>query len=1183
MPQSQKAKTSNTFKIATINIENIKTNLEYLHHLLSQTDILCVQEHWLYNFEASTAKEYLQGVQCHTKCVDDDDPITPLFKPKGNAGVMTIWKEEMNEIVTTLPDGSSRVIVTQVGLGSKPVFIINSYMPTEGSPTRYAELLDEIFEITEMLQPKGSVVWLGDLNGSFTRPTPSANDKKLSAFCRELCIDMSMDSKPTYHHFVGNIKSRIDHILTLPDSKEVVSSIMVEERHPLNMSSHDPVLATIHLTTHHPATKHGHGAAPAKGKPNWNKIDVGQYQHLTSLRLDSFIQNNGLQLPPEVTVDRLYDILLSSANECGPTPRKAKKRSNKYPWSSEMKPITKDIKSNFHAWKKNGKDPNDPISHHLDQLKKELRSMQRQLAAQHRRDLHSEISDASTENKQLFYKLVQRQRHGTKELCNNVDFGSNCIDQMEGWANYYEELAADKPLPHFDEVHMKQMKMKFHLTCIQDESRCSDNPSHVSAKQISKYVGALKNRKAADVFGLTAEHIKYSSGQIIDILTNLTNTIFKSRKLPDQFKIGALVPCHKKKKPIRNPDSYRRITIASNIGKVVEKHMMARTKPASKAKQDPLQFGFTEDSSPSICALLLTESIAEAKDQKTPLYLSFMDSSKAFDMVDHTILLNSLHDLQLEPHLWYMYKDMYSQVQSQVRINGQLSRRIKEGRGIRQGGETSTEGFKSKENPFLTRVRKNPVSYRIGSNEVGIPTVADDNCMIADSHIGAQTQLIMAQDNAARVRYVFSTQKSKVMIVGSKQPPDTPLLFNHANIEFSSKETHLGLARTADGKATEAVKDRIQVGRRTAYALMGAGMYGVNGISPHVSKKLISVYVDPAVLYGLEALCLAEDDLKALDRYQRQLLRQIQGLPDSTAIPAVYLLLGILPLRAQVHKKILTLYCSIMRKPTTTECEVLCRQLAMKNTSSYSWTSQLRRVLYMYKLPSPIQIANNPPVKDKWKHTTKLAIEDYWENELKEEAAKMKSLKHLNLRMCAMGYTHPVWVCGSDPLQTTMATVKAALLVGRYPLTGSKCAGKKQSSSCPLCNTEEESMAHFLLRCPGLEEHRTSYRTQLQDIFQRVPAGDDEALVRVILDPSHYVEAEDDIIKVEEVTRRYCYTLHNHRSIILGNGSATSRAIKRVTGRGNYLNKQAHSKSKSNPKFPKTPKQVNTLPRGSPA
>ena len=55
---------------------------------------------------------------------------------------------------------------------------------------------------------------------------------------------------------------------------------------------------------------------------------------------------------------------------------------------------------------------------------------------------------------------------------------------------------------------------------------------------------------------------------------------------------------------------------------------------------------------------MVTKAIAKAKDQQTPLSLHFVDSSKAFDMVDYTILLTSLYDVEMEPHLWYLYKDM---------------------------------------------------------------------------------------------------------------------------------------------------------------------------------------------------------------------------------------------------------------------------------------------------------------------------------------------------------------------------------------------------------------------------------------------------------------------------------------------------------------------------------------------
>ena len=45
-----------------------------------------------------------------------------------------------------------------------------------------------------------------------------------------------------------------------------------------------------------------------------------------------------------------------------------------------------------------------------------------------------------------------------------------------------------------------------------------------------------------------------------------------------------------------------------------------------------------------LAALMITEIMAEAKDNIEILYLTFMDSSKAFDVVNHHAMLNALFE-----------------------------------------------------------------------------------------------------------------------------------------------------------------------------------------------------------------------------------------------------------------------------------------------------------------------------------------------------------------------------------------------------------------------------------------------------------------------------------------------------------------------------------------------------------
>lgn len=60
--------------------------------------------------------------------------------------------------------------------------------------------------------------------------------------------------------------------------------------------------------------------------------------------------------------------------------------------------------------------------------------------------------------------------------------------------------------------------------------------------------------------------------------------------------------------------------------------------------QFKLQSGFTKGTSSINSALIVTECINEAKDERRPLHLVTIDAQKAFDVVDHDILLTKLYE-----------------------------------------------------------------------------------------------------------------------------------------------------------------------------------------------------------------------------------------------------------------------------------------------------------------------------------------------------------------------------------------------------------------------------------------------------------------------------------------------------------------------------------------------------------
>ena len=80
-------------------------------------------------------------------------------------------------------------------------------------------------------------------------------------------------------------------------------------------------------------------------------------------------------------------------------------------------------------------------------------------------------------------------------------------------------------------------------------------------------------------------------------------------------------------------------------------------------------------------------------------------------------------------------------------------------------------------------------------------------------------------------------------------------------IDVSSQENHLGLIREPIDTASATVAANIKKARRCAYSLMGAGIYGMNGIHPEVSIHLWNVYAIPWLTYGLEIYQLNQTNI----------------------------------------------------------------------------------------------------------------------------------------------------------------------------------------------------------------------------------------------------------------------------------------------------------------------------------
>lgn len=225
------------------------SNTEYALHLMRHCDILCLQEHWLLNYEKKLIAEIFPEFEHSIKCTDDKHPDLPMQRRRGSGGTAIIWRKSIDHLIEVIPDGSDRVLAAYISLSNLPLLIVNTYMPTMGcKDPEYGETLDEVHELLTKYDDC-EIIWTGDLNADLTRDKNYTNDKQLAAFLREqqLVLTPHQDDTPTYHHFNGNTTSRLDMFIERSRNR-TIQKVRIDIRHILNTSSHDALTAFLDVT-----------------------------------------------------------------------------------------------------------------------------------------------------------------------------------------------------------------------------------------------------------------------------------------------------------------------------------------------------------------------------------------------------------------------------------------------------------------------------------------------------------------------------------------------------------------------------------------------------------------------------------------------------------------------------------------------------------------------------------------------------------------------------------------------------------------------------------------------------------------------------------------------------------------------------------------------------------------------